>query len=256
MARITFNRTQLRAINYGLVAGSETTSPPLLILAGPGTGKTRVIARRANRLIESGAPAARILMLAFGNRAAEELRSRLTSNSVGGQSSGKSVQWVGTFHSVGARFIRRFARHVGLNDRVSILDKRASADFVADVIKKLPAKVRQALPDRDSCLQIYSLWVNSLAKLKDVLTNRFPASQKAQQPLEELFARYEAEKIRANSADFDDLLRLWLVLLKDPKIGPTIGRDGDRCDASPTSHHAACFTRSTVADEAFPSLMR
>lgn len=207
-----FNRTQLRAINYGLSPCPGTSCGPVVVLAGPGTGKTRLIAGRANRLLETGISPSRILGLVFGSRAAQELRDRVPEQKIR----------IGTFHSVGAQMIRCYAGHVGLDKSFSILDKWDSSNLLGDALAQLSRKESAGLPDRDTCLQIYSLWVNFFGNLGRVLSNRFPAALKYKSSLEELFGRYEASKLKANSADFDDLLRLWFGLLQDQKIGPEI----------------------------------
>jgi DNA helicase II / ATP-dependent DNA helicase PcrA len=130
--------------------------------------------------------------------------------------------WVGTFHSIGARIIRRYARYVGLNSNFSILDRPDSVGLLASIADEFPVTVRQSFPDAEDCLRIYSIWINGQDDLGEILKKRFPAQKHSKKQLLELFVRYEAGKLMINSADFDDLLRLLLTLLQHGRIGPKI----------------------------------
>ena len=96
----------------------ETVDGPLLVLAGAGTGKTRVVAARIALLLARGARPEQILAVTFTNKAAREMAARVES--VLGQSA-KGI-WGGTFHSIGARLLRHFARDLGYTSGFSILD--------------------------------------------------------------------------------------------------------------------------------------
>ncbi|MCE2727809.1 MAG: UvrD-helicase domain-containing protein, partial [Planctomycetaceae bacterium] len=89
---------------------------PLLVLAGPGSGKTRVVTHRVAHLISAGVPAHQIVALSFTNKAADEMRRRVT------ELVGPQPVEMGTFHRFAARLLRRHARQVGLTSDYSILD--------------------------------------------------------------------------------------------------------------------------------------
>src|SRR5580692_4826161 len=121
----SLNPAQRRAATFGTpVEGKGVDAGPLLILAGAGTGKTNTLAHRTAHLVLNGVDPARILMLTFTRRAAQEMIRRsqkIVSEMLAerGKLGDRSVQsrlaWSGTFHSVGNRILRSFAKHVGLN---------------------------------------------------------------------------------------------------------------------------------------------
>ncbi|MFN9917801.1 MAG: UvrD-helicase domain-containing protein, partial [Pirellulaceae bacterium] len=103
---------------YALAAREavQTIHGPLMTLAGPGSGKTRVVTHRIAYLIDQGIPGNSILAMTFTNKAAQTIRERV-QRMVGSQ-----AITMGTFHGFGARFLRRYGRSVGLGDNFSILD--------------------------------------------------------------------------------------------------------------------------------------
>src|SRR6478736_155600 len=109
-------------------AAVEHFEGPLLVLAGPGSGKTRVIARRIVRLIESGVAPGQILAITFTNKAAGEMASRVET-----LLPGRNV-WVSTFHRFCARLLRRDAAAVGLQPNFTILDTADQAQIVKGIL--------------------------------------------------------------------------------------------------------------------------
>ena len=105
------NQEQLDAVTNGDGA--------CLVLAGAGSGKTRTITYRVSYLLEQGVPPSSILLLTFTNKAAKEMRQRIESL-LGATADGI---WGGTFHSIGARMLRHFAKGVGYENNFSILDQ-------------------------------------------------------------------------------------------------------------------------------------
>ncbi|MBE7216922.1 MAG: UvrD-helicase domain-containing protein, partial [Caulobacteraceae bacterium] len=109
----------------------ETTEGPLLVLAGAGTGKTRVLTTRLAHILETGrARPWELLAVTFTNKAAREMRERI-AHLIGGQAEG--LRWLGTFHSVAAQILRRHAELVGLKSNYTILD----TDDVERLLKQL-----------------------------------------------------------------------------------------------------------------------
>jgi DNA helicase-2/ATP-dependent DNA helicase PcrA len=203
------NRRQQRAVKYEIEEGASELPRPLLILAGAGTGKTRTLARRVAHLLKCGASPRRILLLAFGNRAAAELSERVKTLT----RSSPEIEWAGTFHSIGARLLRRYASLVGLQSNFTIMSRKEASELMD--VARLSLSPRQGLRDSKKCVEIYSYLVNTQGPLDRVLQERFPACIGRQPELHRLFRCYEAEKKRANVADFDDLLRYWLKLLNE-----------------------------------------
>src|SRR5688572_14463094 len=101
---------------------------PLLILAGPGSGKTRVVTHRIARLLERGVPARQIVALTFTNKAADEMRSRLSLLAPG------EPVWMSTFHRFCARLLRQYAPQVGLEENYAIYDTDDSARVLKRVL--------------------------------------------------------------------------------------------------------------------------
>src|ERR1700724_1794103 len=102
---------------------------PLLILAGAGSGKTRVITRRIAYLIEQGVRPWNILAITFTNKAAGEMRQRIEALLPGNR------VWVSTFHSLGARLLRQYAERVGLDRNFTIYDQTDRTKLVKDAIE-------------------------------------------------------------------------------------------------------------------------
>jgi len=126
------NAAQRCAATYG-IGGGEGPTPPLLIAAGAGTGKTRTLAHRVARLILGGADPRRLLLLTFTRRAALEMTRRaqqiLVASRRGRASSGAEaalLPWSGTFHSIGNRLLRRHATALSLDPAFTVLDRADS----------------------------------------------------------------------------------------------------------------------------------
>ena len=113
---------------------------PLLILAGPGSGKTRVVTHRIAFLLSQSIPAQQIVALTFTNKAAEEMRARLERLAPG------QAVWVGTFHRFCARLLRRHARLVGLEENFTILDAEDSRKLLNQVLASAGLKSDYVTP--------------------------------------------------------------------------------------------------------------
>src|SRR5262245_3793875 len=170
------NKEQRRAVKHGIDAEYGTTAPPLLVIAGAGSGKTKTLAHRVAHLIVNGVDPYRILLLTFTRRAAEEMIrrvKRITATTLGSQQ--VDLPWSGTFHAIGARLLREYATQIGLKPSFTILDRYDAAD-VMDLVRHDLGQSRKAsrFPKKDTCLSIYSFVVNSGKSLEQVLAKRFP----------------------------------------------------------------------------------
>lgn len=179
-------------------AAVEQTDGPLLILAGAGSGKTRVIAHRIAYLVQSGlAPLDGVLAVTFTNKAAEEMRSRVESLL---QSDCRGM-WISTFHALCARLLRREAQHVGLSRDFVIYDTADQLSVVKQALKSLGAD-EEALPAR--------LVLNRISQAKNRMEATSLASEQDGNPRERLLAKVSglyADSLReARALDFDDLL--------------------------------------------------
>ncbi len=177
---------------------------PLLVLAGAGSGKTRVITRRVAWLIEHGVAPHEILALTFTNKAAQEMRERVTAAT---PTRGVTVC---TFHALCARLLREFAGEAGLDGNYSIYDRD-------DQIRAVKTAMKRAEMSTDQLAPVSVLSTISNAK-NDLLTPAAFANQAAdfrQRNVAEIYSAY-AEVLASNNAmDFDDLLLKTAMLLKD-----------------------------------------
>jgi ATP-dependent DNA helicase UvrD/PcrA len=223
------NEEQRRAVRHGVKDGSAVNSPPLLVIAGAGSGKTKTLAHRVAHLVVNGIHPQRILLLTFSRRAALEMTGRvkrITAAAVGiGQ---LDLPWAGTFHAIGARILREYAHRIGLKPRFTILDRSDAADLM-DVVRhdlKL-SKTESRFPTKGTCLAIYSFASNSGASIKATLKHQFPWCVEWKQDLCKLFGEYAAAKQRQNVLDYDDLLLAWSEMLNDADVAAELS---DRFD--------------------------
>ena len=180
------NGPQKKAVTYGepVAGGKGFKAGPLLIIAGAGTGKTDTLAHRVAHLAMHGVDPARILMLTFTRRAAIEMRRRAhdivkqaLNEPLGGLSQmlAQRLSWTGTFHSMGNRLLRHYARHLKLDPQFTVMDRADSADLMDSMRQELGfAAKEQRFPKKDTCLQIYSHRVNTQRPLKETLEQHFP----------------------------------------------------------------------------------
>lgn len=227
------NGRQRQAVEFGITKGAKASKRPLLVLAGAGSGKTRVLAHRVAYLIENGADHDRILLLTFTRLAAAEMTQRVgtligSSPRPGTQDHTNKLLWAGTFHSVGLKLLRIMARDVNLRTDFTVLDASSAHDLMHAVREDLGFDKRDlGVPPASKCQDINSFRVNAQCKLEMVLQRRFSEYCNQQADLKKLFAAYNKAKIDQNVVDFDDLLRLWLKLMRRPKARKEIQKIWD-----------------------------
>jgi DNA helicase-2/ATP-dependent DNA helicase PcrA len=232
------NPQQRRAATFGTaVAGKGVESGPLLILAGAGTGKTNTLAHRAAHLVVNGVDPARILMLTFTRRAAQEMIRRaqhivaevMTDRGKAGDRSVVSrLIWSGTFHSVGNRILRLYAKHLGLDPGFTVLDRSDSADLMDVVRHELGFSAKdKRFPRKDVCLAVYSYRVNTRLSLKQTLEEQFPWCREWETDLTRLYREYVARKQTNRVLDFDDLLLYWHVMMQTPALAQSLAKNFD-----------------------------
>ncbi len=224
------NPAQRRAVTHGL-DGDPRQPPPLLIIAGAGSGKTLTLAHRVAELVIRGVNPQRILLLTFSRRAAQEMKrraERIVSVAVQGRYSANSagsgaLRWAGTFHAVANRLLRRFASAVGLAESFTVLDRSDSADLMNLLRSDLAlAGKGRRFPQKGTCLTIYSRVVNSELALDECLQRHFPWCAEWTDALRRLFRAYvEAKQDRA-VLDYDDLLLYWHHLMLEPELATEV----------------------------------
>lgn len=194
-------------------AAVEYTDGPALVIAGAGSGKTRVLTYKIIHLLHLGYEPWRILALTFTNKAAREMRERI-EQLVGFKTA--SRLWMGTFHSIFARLLRQNADRIGYKPNFTIYDAADSKSLVKTIIKDMdlddkiykPSTVLSAISSAKNAL----ISPKEYAKLKDVMD----ADRNARRPQIYLIYRIYCERCKAAGAmDFDDLLYYMNVLLRD-----------------------------------------
>ena len=177
---------------------------PMLVLAGPGSGKTRVVTHRIANLIAEGVDSRSILALTFTNKAADEMRRRLTS-----LTSAEDL-WIGTFHRFCAQQLRKYADHVGLVSNYTIYDTSDSKRALKQAINAT---------DIDPTHTPFDSLVHAISHTKSQLITAEqyrPAPGSAVGPvLQKVYPAYQQQLLRANAVDFDDLLLHVAVMLRD-----------------------------------------
>lgn len=198
------NEPQAQAVTHG--------EGPLMIIAGAGSGKTRVLTLRIAHLIENGVDPFRILSLTFTNKAAGEMRDRI-EKVVGFEA--RNI-WMGTFHAVFAKILRIEARYLGYTPDFSIYDTDDSKSLIKSIVKELNLDDKTYKPN--VVFNRISGAKNNLISADDYLANKlFRADDEAAKLPEigRLYKAYTTRCFQANAMDFDDLLYNTNVLFRD-----------------------------------------
>ena len=232
----SLNPQQRRAATFGTpVPDKGVTAGPLLILAGAGTGKTNTLAHRTAHLVLNGVDPSRIMMLTFTRRAAQEMIKRTQGivaevlsdrGKAGDRSVISRLQWAGTFHSVGNRILRLYAKHLGLDPNYTVLDRSDAADLMDVVRHELGFSGKEKrFPRKDACLAIYSYRVNTRLSLKQTLEEQYPWCREWEADLTRLYREYVARKQKNRALDFDDLLLFWHVMMQTPALAQSLSKN-------------------------------
>nr|WP_218650373.1 UvrD-helicase domain-containing protein [Brevundimonas sp. P7753] len=198
-------RDYLSGLNPEQRLAVETTEGPVLVLAGAGTGKTRVLTTRLAHILATGrAKPWELLVVTFTNKAAREMRERIT-HLIGPSAEG--LRWLGTFHSVAAQILRRHAELVGLKSSFTILDTDDQERLLKQLLEAANIDTKKHTP-------------KSLAHLIDHWKNRGwtpeklpPSEDFANGKGHALYAAYQKRLATLNACDFGDLLLHNLTIL-------------------------------------------
>jgi DNA helicase-2/ATP-dependent DNA helicase PcrA len=200
------NHPLLDGLNDAQRAAVVHRGGPLLIVAGAGSGKTRVLTHRIAHLLgERGAQPGEILAITFTNKAAGEMRERVEAL-VGNRS---RAMWVMTFHSACVRILRREAKRLGFPSGFSIYDQADSHRLMALVCRELDLDPKR-YPPRGFSAQVSNL----KNELIDYETFRGQASTHMEKTLAEAYETYQARLQQAGALDFDDLIMTTVNLLQ------------------------------------------
>jgi DNA helicase-2/ATP-dependent DNA helicase PcrA len=193
---------------------AAVTAPPgpSLVIAGAGSGKTRTLTYRVAFLLEQGIPPERILLLTFTNKAAREMMRRVTD--LLGQE--LAALWGGTFHSIGNRILRQQAHHLGYARDFTIMDREDAVHLVKTCIAAAGVETDKTMFPKGEVLQeIFSLAVNKQKTIKDLVSEEFEHFSQITTQIAAVQQAYIERKRAMRAMDFDDLLALWLRLLRE-----------------------------------------
>ncbi len=191
------------------------TDGPVMVIAGPGSGKTRVLTYRIAHLINTGVPPWQILSLTFTNKAAREMKNRIEK--VIGPSAQKV--WAGTFHSLFARILRYEAHHIGYPNDFTIYDTDDTKSVIKEILKQMsldtkvynPGLIRSRISSAKSNLITPKVYANDAERLEYDKMNRIPM-------MHVIYEKYARKCMRAGAMDFDDLLlQMFRLLYENPE---------------------------------------
>ncbi len=215
---IRLNSAQKEAVEAG--------NGSLLIVAGAGTGKTRTLTHRIVRLIEKGIKPERICAITFTNKAANEMANRVEN--LLGKSGGGKTPLIGTFHSLGARILRKECRAVGRAPNFTIFDDHDSFDLIKKSVKAvLPkeedgeigaSKLARLKQKKERGPAFFSQKISRIKNIDGAIED-IAASPEKDAHVKEVFERYESELMKNNAFDFDDLIeKVVQIFKKNPAI--------------------------------------
>jgi DNA helicase-2/ATP-dependent DNA helicase PcrA len=190
--RTPLNPEQRAAIDHG--------DGPLMVLAGAGTGKTRVLVQRIARLVETGTEPWAILAVTFTNKAAGEMRHRLRQL----LGDAADAMWIGTFHATCAKLLRRFGSHVGLTRSFVIFDDDDQIKLVEKLLKET------GLDEHVSPRTILS----RIDRAKNRGIDPMTPTGSFDDVIERVYPLYQAQLAKENAVDFNDLLLKTIELFK------------------------------------------
>ena len=191
----------------------ENIEGPSMVIAGAGSGKTRVLTYRITHMIHSGIDAFNILSLTFTNKAAKEMKGRIASQVSGSEA--RNI-WMGTFHSIFARILRTESEKLGYPSNFTIYDSQDSKNLIKAIVKELGLDDKIYKPNIIS--NRISNAKNNLVSAKAYLNNttiQADDRQSAKPKLGEIYEIYSKRCFKAGAMDFDDLLFKTNVLLRD-----------------------------------------
>lgn len=205
--------TYLDKLNNQQRAAVEYITGPQLVIAGAGSGKTRVLTYKIVHLLHNGYEPWRILALTFTNKAANEMRQRIQS--LVGEKTASKI-WMGTFHSIFSRILRINAERIGYKSNFTIYDAADSKSLIKTIIKEMdldekiykPSIVISAISSAKNAL----ISAEKYATMRDIME----ADKNARRPLiYAIYRRYRDRCFASGAMDFDDLLYYTNVLLRD-----------------------------------------
>ncbi|WP_448788266.1 ATP-dependent helicase [Bacteroides graminisolvens] len=207
----------LEELNESQRAAVLYNDGPSLVIAGAGSGKTRVLTYKIAWLLSSGYRASNILALTFTNKAAREMKERI-ARQVGAEAA--RYLWMGTFHSVFARILRAEAEYLGFNSRFTIYDSADSKSLIRSILKEMgldekaykPGTVQARISNAKNHLVSPAGYAANKEACEADAATKMPA-------IREVYQRYWERCRQAGAMDFDDLLfYTWILFQKHPDV--------------------------------------
>jgi DNA helicase-2/ATP-dependent DNA helicase PcrA len=203
-----------RELNEQQLAAVTAPPGPALVIAGAGSGKTRTLTYRVAYLLEQGIPPDRILLLTFTNKAAREMMRRV-SDLLGHE---LASLWGGTFHSIGNRILRQHAGALGYQRDFTIMDREDAKHLITTCVAESEIDVKATrFPKAEVLGDIFSMAINTLKTIPEMLAEQYDYFSELAEQIADIQKRYAARKRSTNAMDFDDLLALWLKLMREDK---------------------------------------
>ena len=206
------NSSQLQAVT--------SIKGPILVIAGAGSGKTRVIEYRVLHLVQNGINPHAILLLTFTRKAAREMISRASKH----DHQCKNIEG-GTFHSFAYKLLRKYAKAIGFTSTFIVLDESDSQEAIHRCATKLGFFERKKrFPKKDTLRSVISMSANKNTSLGEILKKEYPHFVEYLEDLENLRNMYTLYKVERNYVDYDDLLIYLKILLDNAEIRDRLSR--------------------------------
>lgn len=203
----------LKQLNESQRAAVVYTDGPSLVVAGAGSGKTRVLTYKIAYLLRQGLPPQNILALTFTNKAAREMKERIAS--LTDERTARRL-WMGTFHSIFSRILRSEAERIGYPSNFTIYDAADSKSLLRSIMKEMqlddkvyrPGMVQSRISNAKNALISYKAYEQNKELVQHDIDSKVPL-------LREIYKRYQNRCLQAGAMDFDDLLLQTNILFRD-----------------------------------------
>jgi DNA helicase-2/ATP-dependent DNA helicase PcrA len=200
-------------LNASQYESVTTTEGPVLVIAGAGSGKTRVIEYRSLHLVQSGVDPESILLLTFTRRSAQEMIERASRND-------KRCSKIdgGTFHSFASKTLRRYSKKLGLSSSFTIYDEGDAEEAIRRCCNKMGYDQDKEFPKKNELKNVFSLCINKGLDVDDAISKTYEDYQDWLGEIKTVQTEYGKYKLKNNSVDYDDLLVFLKIILENDEV--------------------------------------